>query len=47
MPICVCEMVLEYQDVGNSRQFAQLHSHLCADEIYVQEVQWSGGHYWV
>ena len=40
-------MVLEHQDVGNSRQLIKLHGCLYADKIYMQEVQWSGGHYWV
>ena len=43
----LCEVVLEHQDVGNSRQFVQLHGCLYAGNIYVQEVQWSGGHNWV
>ena len=34
------EMVLEHQDIGNSRQFVQLQGHLYAGKTYVQEVQW-------
>ena len=41
------EMVLEHWDVGDSRQLVQLHGHLYAGEIYMQEVLWSGGHDWV
>ena len=40
-------VVLEYQDVGDSRQLVQLHGHLYAGKIYMQEVQGSSGHYWV
>ena len=29
------EMVLEHQDVGNSRQLVKLHGHLYAGKIYV------------
>ena len=43
----LCEVVLEHQDVGNSRWFIQLHGHLYAGKIYVQEVQWGCGHYWM
>ena len=42
-----CEVVLKHQDVGNSRQLVKLHGHLYAGKIYMQEVQGSGGHYWV
>ena len=41
------EMVLEHQDIGNSRQLVQLHCHPYAGKIYMEEVQWSGGYYWV
>ena len=41
------EMVLEHQDIGDSRQFVQLHGCLYAGKIYVQEVQCSSDHYWV
>ena len=40
------EMVLEHWDVGISKWLVQLHGHLYAGEMYMQEVQWSG-HYWV
>ena len=40
----LCEVVLEHQDIGNSRQLVQLHGCLYGGEIYMQEVQWSGGH---
>ena len=43
----LCKMVLEHQDVGDSMQFVQLHCCLYAGKIFVQEVQWSGGHYWM
>ena len=32
------KVVLEHQDVGNFRWFVQLHGHLYAGKIYVQEV---------
>ena len=35
----VHEMVLEHQDVGNSRQFVQLQGNLYAGKIYVQEIE--------
>ena len=37
-------MVLEHQDIGNFRQSIQLHGHLYASKIYMQEVQWGSGH---
>ena len=40
-------MVLEHQDIGNLRQAIQLHGCLYTSKIYMQEVQWSGGHNWV
>ena len=41
------EMVLEHQDIGNFRWSIQLHGFLSASQVYMQEVQWSGGHNWV
>ena len=43
----LCEVVLVHQDVGDSRQLVQLHGHLYAGKMYMQEVQGSIGHYWV
>ena len=40
-------VILENQDAGDSRRLIELHGHLYAGKIYVQEVQGSGGHYWV
>ena len=40
-----CEMVLEHQNVGDSTWSVQLHGNLYAGKIYVQDVQWSGGHF--
>ena len=37
MPICASEVVLEHQDVGDFRQFVQLHGGLYAGKLYVQE----------
>ena len=32
----LCEVVQVHQDIGNFRQFVQLHGHLYAGKIYVQ-----------
>ena len=37
-------MVLKQQDIGDFRWSIQLHGHLYASKVYMQEVQWNGGH---
>ena len=37
-------MVLEHQNINNFRQSIKPHGHLYASKIYMQEVQWGGGH---
>ena len=43
----LCEMVMEYQDIGNLRWSVQLQGCLYASKVHMQEVHRRIGHNWV